>query len=928
MENKRFQKLMRDAAAEGSVLLRNNAKTLPVVKDDCVSVFGRCQFDWYKSGTGSGGSVNVPYTTNLTDSLVYLHARKGTSAVNMDLVDKYRAWIKDNPKNLGTEYWAAEPWSQKEMPLDEQTVTNEAKSSNKALVVIGRTAGEDKDNSAQKGSYLLTDEEIDMIQLVCSKFDKVAVILNVSNIIDMKFIDDPRFNSHITAVLYVWQGGMEGGMAAAEVMTGLSVPSGKLPDTIAHSIEDYPAHKNFGDLKRNFYVEDIYVGYRWFETFCKDKVMFPFGFGMSYTKFDVEILSSSINGYEVAVKARVKNVGDEYSGKETVQIYLECPQGALGKPARALASFKKTTILHPGQSQTVEMRFNLADFASYDDSGSSGNEFCFVLEKGKYFVYAGTDVRMAKKIDVGGIDCINIEETVVIKRLEQALAPREKFSRAKPAPNGENGCYSVALEDVPLSKVDMAERRISRIPKEMTLSEGKIISFDEAKRNPSLMAKFVAQLSNDEMAQLTRGEGMSGTKVTIGTASAFGGLSSSLHEHGIPAGCCSDGPSGIRLDSGMKASLIPIGTALAATWNSSIVRSLYKQEGLEVCSNRIDLLLGPGVNIHRHPLCGRNFEYFSEDPLLAGKIASSALLGLRDGGAEGVIKHFACNNQEAERHNADSIVSERALREVYLRVFEIAVNEGKARALMSSYNMLNGSYTASSYDLLNTILRREWGFNGLVMTDWWAAVCKPRQRIGGKLDYSAQLKDTAAMIRAGGDVFMVVDDDGAETNVYGDNTIESINDGSLSKAELQARAFEICSFLAGCQAAKRPLGELKPVWSFKEKRSSLPNDLNVYAEGQIFTIENVKVLFEARESGIYSITGAYLKTHTELLWQSSACVLVDGFPVATMDCRDTEGNVIVKVIGKVRLRKGRYVLSIAKMKPGICVKSLRLDIER
>ncbi|MDF2486860.1 MAG: beta-glucosidase [Herbinix sp.] len=345
-----YAKLSRQAAAEGVVLLKNDNKAMPIRSEETVSVFGRIQLNYYKSGTGSGGMVNTKYVAGILDAL------KAHSNINInnELVTIYENWVEEHPYNHGAG-WAGEPWSQEEMPLTEETVTKAASISDIALVIIGRTAGEDKDNFAKKGSYLLTDLEENMIDMVCKVFRRVCVILNVGNIIDMKWVD--KYNP--SAVLYAWHGGQEGGNAVVDVLTGLVTPCGKLSDTIAYDIENYPSTPYYGDEKRNYYTEDIYVGYRYFETIAKDNVMYPFGFGLSYTSFAIENISFTTptglytpeNLGVIICEVKITNTGN-VKGKEVLQVYTSAPQGSLGKPSRELKAFGKTSELAPGATFT------------------------------------------------------------------------------------------------------------------------------------------------------------------------------------------------------------------------------------------------------------------------------------------------------------------------------------------------------------------------------------------------------------------------------------------------------------------------------------------------------------------------------------------------------------------------------------------------
>ena len=405
--------------AEGIVMLRNERNALPLLKEDVVSVFGRIQFDYYKSGTGSGGMVNVTKVTGILDGLLEAGVK-----VNEKLLTIYREWVKENPYNIGTG-WGGEPWAQEEMPLTEEIVQTATKESSCAVVVIGRTAGEDKDSTYEAGSYLLTEKEIDMLEKVRAGFDRMIVLLNVGNIIDMREFERIAPDS----ILYVWQGGMVGGTGTAAVLTGKVSPSGKLPDTIAGCVEDYPSDKNFGSLTRNFYCEDIYVGYRWFETFAKDKVLYPFGFGLSYTTFTVKTsgVTETSDGFEFTVS--VTNTGN-YRGKEVVQLYAQCPQGLLGKASRVLCGFAKTRELAPGEAQTLVIPVTMASIASYDDSGVTGHPYCYVLEAGAYQFYAGTDVRSAE-----GCHTFVCNETIVTETCTQAMAPVLPMKRVKPVQN-------------------------------------------------------------------------------------------------------------------------------------------------------------------------------------------------------------------------------------------------------------------------------------------------------------------------------------------------------------------------------------------------------------------------------------------------------------------------------------------------------------
>lgn len=810
-----YSSLARQAAAEGCVLLRNENHALPICNGETVAVFGRIQLDYYKSGTGSGGMVNVPYVHSILDGL-QMHPEL---SVYQPLLDTYRSWTAEHPFDRGTG-WGTEPWCQKEMELSDTVVADAASNCDAAVILIGRTAGEDQDNSLACGSYLLTELEEAMLEKVCAAFSRTIVVLNVGNIIDMSWVSKYQ----PSAVLYAWQGGMEGGYGTADVICGTVNACGRLTDTIAYSYEDYPSSKNFGSPSENFYQEDIYVGYRYFETFAKDCVLYPFGFGLSYTSFDTDAVlafypqSSDSAAFPASctVTATVTNTGS-CSGKEIVQVYVQSPQGKLGKPTRQLCGFAKTNLLEPGQSETVTISIDPYSFASYDDSGVTGHPFCYVLEEGTYEFYTGKNVRDA--VLTGSYSLTQLE---VLQTLTQALAPVQPFTRMHAQKDSISGELIPALEPAPLRITNPTEKRCSALPSALPYTGDLGLKLADVKNQVCTLPEFLAQLSDEDLCHMMHGEGMCSPKVTPGTAAAFGGITDSLQHFGIPVGCCSDGPSGIRMDCGASAFSLPNGTLLACTFNLPLVTSLFEMEGLELRSNQIDALLGPGINIHRNPLNGRNFEYHSEDPFLTGKMAQAQAEGMDHAGVTGTLKHFCANNQEYMRHTTNGVISERALREVYLRPFEMCVRDGHIRSIMTTYGPVNGLWTASSYDLTTTILRNEWNFSGLVMTDWWAKV----NNEGEEPDKT----NLAAMVRAQNDVYMVTPDAAA----YEDNIASSLADGTLTRGELVRNAANICTFLLHSPALERMEGTFTPV-----EEANRPSDLTSAVTGSLrnFDIE-------------------------------------------------------------------------------------------
>lgn len=852
-------------AVSGGIVMLKNDGALPLKQGGTAAVFGRIQLHYYKSGTGSGGMVNVSKVIGITDGLLDAGYK-----LDEQLLNAYREWDEQNPFDHG-EGWGGEPWSQKEMPLTDELVGGAASRADAAIVIIGRTAGEEMDNKLEKGAFLLSDLEEDMLRRVTSAFDKTVVLLNTGGLIDMSFMD--RYP--VSAVMYVWQGGMVGGAGTAAVLTGEVSPSGKLPDTIAYEISDYPSDKFFGSGDMDCYGEDIYVGYRYFETFAKDRVRFPFGFGMSYTSFDITASDFKLDGDKVTGSVNVKNTGST-PGREVVQIYCSAPQGKLGKPARVLCGFDKTRTLQPGESQTLSFEIPLESVASYDDSGVTGHKSAWILEQGGYVFYAGADVRSASEAY-----SLTLPETVV-RQCKSALGPLTAFKRMV------NSSGKPEFEDVPLTGEAFPHDH-AKLPAEIPQTGDRGIRLADVVNGKNTLEEFTAQLTDYDLSCIIRGEGMGSPKVTAGTAAAFGGVSDTLTALGIPCACCDDGPSGMRLDCGTKAFSLPNGTLLASTFDRPLMTELFTFMGLEMHTNQVDCLLGPGMNIHRHPLNGRNFEYFSEDPYLTGEMASAELAGLHSTGAEGTIKHFCGNNRETRRHFLDSVISERALREIYLRGFENAVKKGGAKSVMTTYGQVNGVWTAGNYGLVTGILRDDWGFDGFTMTDWWANI----NRRGKAPDKS----DFAAMAMAQNDVYMVTAD-GAACN---DNTLDSLKSGELTRGELQRNAMNILRFLTTTHAMKRVMGcddeteiinrpaDAGDVDSTDIEFHDIDEDLTLDLTG-ITTEKGSSYAFGLNVSkpGVYKVTLTASSTLSELA-QTSVSIFALGSPCGMFTFNGTGG---------------------------------------
>ena len=751
----------RAMAADGIVLLKNEDKTLPITGQTRVAVFGRSAVNYFTVGYGSGGDVVSPYRRNLMEGLLE-HGVK----VDGILASQYETWCS-RPRNVPDEgYWAHWPMSNPEMPLKAEDVAAAALRCDMALVVIGRAAGESRENVLKPGSYYLTDREKAMLDVVATYFHRVCLVMDCGNVIDMSWVRD--YENKLTAIVYAWQGGMESGTALADVLTGAVNPSGKLTDTIAVKYEDYPSSQSFGAMAFNAYTEDIYVGYRYFETFAPDRVLYPFGFGLSYTRFRLSS-QAAVSGNQVTVNTTVENVGDE-AGREVVQVYVDLPCGTLGNPKRVLAGFKKTGLLQPGQQQVVDVSFDLASLASFDDTGCTGHKDAFVLEAGNYCVQAGTSIR-----DVKAVVCIVKQGLEVVRQLHECNAVRPEHGFCRMVNKGG----ALDMEMVPTANRNLKQDILAHLPQELTPGQTEF-TFEDVKAGRCTPEEFVAQLSDRELDDITHGFGlMNDPSGPAGNAGSLGGVTEALKKRGIPTVITTDGPSGIRIRR--TCSLLPCGTCLASTFDPEGVEALYRLLGREMVLQGTQVLLGPGMNIHRNPLCGRNFEYYSEDPLLTGKIAAAMVRGIQSQGVSACPKHFACNNQETNRNKCDSRLSQRAQREIYLKGFEIAVKESDPWCLMTSYNLVNGVWSHYHYELVTDILHDEWGYRGLTITDWW-------MQPGAAPEFPAITND-ACRIRAQVDVLM-------PGEIQERTLVASLADpNGVTRAEAQRCAVNVIKFI-------------------------------------------------------------------------------------------------------------------------------------
>lgn len=718
--------LSRKAAEEGMVLLKNDG-VLPLKKENKIAIFGKASVDYVKGGGGSG-DVYCKYVHSLYDGL------------KAQGVDIYEPLINYYKNDLKEQYALGRvPGMTSEPSVPQEMLVEAQKFADTALILINRFSGEGWDRSSVEcnneynpwetetsmpkisgeifpdGDFYLTKEEQEMISKVKASFDRVVAVLNIGGIIDCRWLQDEKIN----AALYMGQGGMEGGDAAAKVLLGQVNPSGRLVDTFAGQLEDYPStagfHESFDYVNYN---EDIYVGYRYFLTIpgAASKVIYPFGHGLSYTTFDSKILSMALEADEFVFTIKVTNTGD-VAGKEVVQLYYSAPQGALGKPARELGAFAKTKELKPGESQVLTLSVSKYLMSSYDDLGKIA-EAAYVLEKGVYKFMLGADSMNVQK----ALFSWENPKDEVVKQLSHKLAPVELKERMlsdgsyEALPQGQHKDINESVikklepgtEEGLTPEVKSRERYCLIYP----FKEGAITLSQVAEGKASL-DDFVNQLSVSELFELVGGQPNTGVANTFG----FG----NLPQYGVPSAMTADGPAGVRIapETGILTTAFPCATLLACTWNADILTQVGVAGGKELKENNLAVWLTPAINIHRSPLCGRNFEYYSEDPVVAGTMASALVNGIQSNRVGASVKHFACNNKETNRKHSDSRVSERALREIYLKAFEIVVENANPYTIMSAYNAINGERASESHDLLTGILRDEWGYEGMVTSDWW-----------------------------------------------------------------------------------------------------------------------------------------------------------------------------------------------------------------
>ena len=694
--------LSRSAAAEGMVLLKNEQRLLPLQKGTRLAVFGKAQADYVKGGGGSG-DVTVPYVSSLLAGL-QMKEQEGKVSLFAPLSDYFAAYVQTQYEN------GMEPGRCPEAEVPEALLQDARQFTDIALIALCRFSGEgwDRSGAPYDGDFYLSHTEEALVKAVTEAFDRVIVVLNTGGMMDTGWFKDAE---KIQSALLAWQGGMEGGLAMADLLCGDAVPSGHLTDTFAVNFDAYPSSDTFNESEDYVtYHEDIFVGYRYFETLpgAAEKVVYPFGYGLCYTAFALEDASCEADHGKFTASVRVINTGD-LPGKQVVQVYVQPPQGKLGKASRVLVGFAKTDLLRPGEQQAIDIIIPLESLASYDDIGVVRHS-AWVIEQGEYRFFIGDNVRDAMPVDF----LWQQTEDAVIQQCAPRCVPRQLSWRLRM--DGSHAAVENA-EPLPLPRLDKSRFLAGAAPENpnnarMDTKQAEPTLRDVAEGKASL-DDLLNDLSREEMISMLGGQPNRGVANTYG----LGGL----NRHGIPNVMTADGPAGLRVEKqcGVTTTAFPCATLLACTWNEALVEEIGTAAAKEIKENGIGVWLAPGMNIHRNPLCGRNFEYYSEDPLITGKMAAAMVRGVQSQGISACVKHFACNNKEVNRADCDSRLSERALREIYLKGFEIAVKEAQPWTLMTSYNIINGIRASENKELLTDILRGEWGYEGLVITDWW-----------------------------------------------------------------------------------------------------------------------------------------------------------------------------------------------------------------
>lgn len=833
---KKNKEIVRRLAPECMVLLKNNG-VLPLEKIGKIALYGSGARHTVKGGTGSG-DVNTREVVTIEEGML----SSGFSITSKTWLDAYDALYKKAEKEYMEEISKKARGNHSHMiglmfefpfyPPDTPKITEAdvtESDTDTAIFVITRNSGEGKDRANRKGDYKLTDGEECAIRFLGENYKNCIVLLNIGGIMDMSVLDKIP---GVSAVLLVGQTGNIGGYVVADVLTGKGIPSGKLTDTWAKQYEDYPSSKEFGhnngNLDDEYYREGIYVGYRYFDSFNIEPA-YCFGYGLGYTTFSLSpqkvYLNANENGkQEITVRVAVKNTGNKYAGREVVQVYATMIGGEIEKPYQELLGFAKTKILMPGEEETVEITFHIADMASYDVRDAS-----WKLEKGEYLLRVGSSSR-----NTGVAAILKLYKTVVTAKLKNLFTldvPMEELSSHGTETNKryilplEPDCTKISVDNVTVIELDadkIAENQIVydiERPTYKDMRTGEKLTLTDVKNGRASLPELISQLSVQEMAELCVGRfgdihthsGMIGSASAAVPGAAADTISTLIESRKIPNMILADGPAGLRLYPHFKATpegkllpggevfgmdhtpfpedtpkdaadyyqyctAIPIATMLAQSFDMELFRQMGHLVGEEMKQFHVHFWLAPGMNIHRNPLCGRNFEYYSEDPLLSGKCAAAMTRGVQSFSGQGTtIKHYAGNNLEDNRQFNNSHISERTLREIYLKGFEIAVKESQPYSIMTSYNLINGIHAANHYELIQNVARDEWGFAGVVMTDWFTT-----QDTSGGQKKAYPHSSAVSCIKAGNDLIMP----GCEQNVK--DIVAAVESGKeITLADLQ-----------------------------------------------------------------------------------------------------------------------------------------------
>jgi len=774
------------AATQGMVLLENNNDVLPIAVDGNIALYGGGAVKTVKGGTGSG-DVNQRYTVSVWEGL----KNAGYNITSSDWLNSFEEAYDKGESEFEGGFWDTFSMPDPEL-TDEEVAAGQADGTDTAIYVISRNSGEGADRTETEGDYYLTENEKTNLTKLGAAYDKVIVVLNVGGVIDTNFFHEI---DGLDAMLLMSQAGMEGGTALVKVLNGEVTPSGKLTDTWPASYSDYPSAENFGandgNVDQEDYTDGIYVGYRYFDTFGVTPA-YEFGYGKSYTTFDIAVDSVTADADKVTVTAKVTNTGDKYSGKEVVEVYFSAPSGDLEKPYQELAAYGKTDELAPGESQTLTISYNTTEMSSYSEEKAA-----YIMEAGDYVVRVGNSSRNTKAAAV-----ISLDETAVTEQLSNQLAQDKEITELS---NKDATPYTYdgeADEIAAATAISLAAADIRTVDNSSEYEDETVTAYvsdtteteylaenlgytptskyhgeykEEVKNlegdfsqntlkdvydGTITMEEFVSGLTVSQMADIVIGGNKlpSASGQSAGAASAnvddvsdgtmIGAQANSvqgaagetagiyIESKKIPNVVLADGPAGLRItqeyegEDGQEyyqfCTAWPIGTLLAQTWDPDVIKEVGTAFGEELKEFGVTVLLAPGMNIHRNALCGRNFEYYSEDPYLTGTVAIAETEGVQSNPGVGVcIKHFAANNQEDNRNAVNNTISERAFREIYLKGFEMAVKGAQPMSIMSSYNLNNSVPAADDYDLLTDITRGEWGFDGMIMTDWGGGQSTP-----------------------------------------------------------------------------------------------------------------------------------------------------------------------------------------------------------